>query len=226
MTLAVSVAEVRAYLKLEANNPTGSSQYSDATITSNILASQGTIEQGTSRWWVDRPAVTWTGTSLNRTVVAIPGFRAFTSITQNGTALAFSGAGQVVFPIADNAQSGLYVGLQFRAFDPYRARAIYSDPLWWDKGMDLPLGRGPWYQTSQPADLVVVGDGGYTTSSYPFAFLHAVKVLAGFYTQRPNSLLADVAITPQGGVINYSQLPAEVAAFIKEFRAGPQVVSV
>lgn len=228
MTLIVSVAAVRDYLKLETNNPTGSSQYTDATISSNILAAQNNLEQATGRWFVDRPSVTWSKTTMFAPVIPLPGFRTLTTVTWNGAVQVSSGASQTVWPLPDNQQTGLYTALQFRAYRPARGGPHYlSDPLYWDKGLDVGLASAwAWSDTSQPLDLVIVGDGGYAPNTEPYALRHAVKVWASFYTMRPNSLLADVAITPQGGVVNYSQVPNEVADFIKSFRGGVQMVSV
>lgn len=224
--MIVDVAEVRAYLKLEVNNPLGSSQYTDATISSNILAAQNTLEQATNRWFVDRVATTWSKTTLFSPVIAIPGFRTFTTVTWNGTVQVTSGTTQTVWPIPDSGQTGLYTALQFRPLNPGGAWYL-SDPLWWDKGMDFGLAsaRGA-VNTSTPLDLVIVGNGGYAEGTYPYALKHAVKVLASFYTMRPNSLLADSAITPQGGIVTYSTMPNEVADFIKSFRGGQQVASM
>ena len=44
---------------------------------------------------------------------------------------------------------------------------------------------------------------------------------------RPRSILADVAITPAGGILNYSRLPSEVVEFIADWKlGGEQVVSM
>jgi len=65
-----------------------------------------------------------------------------------------------------------------------------------------------------------------TTTLVPDGVLHAIKVLAAFYTMRPASLLADVAITPAGGVVNYSSLPGEVQTFVNQWSIGEQWASV
>lgn len=228
MTLIVSVAEVRDYLRLETNNPTGNSQYTDNTIGSNILAAQDALEHSTNRWLVDRTAASWTGTTMFAPIVALPGFRTFTTITWNGTAQAFSGSGATVFPLPDAQGTGLYTALQFRTIRPSYGRGAWylSDPQWFDKGLDLPLSGYRGADTSAANDLVIVGDGGYASGSEPYALRHAVKVLASFYTKRPDSILADVAITPAGGVLNYSQMPPEVADFVGRWRGGSQMVSV
>lgn len=228
MTLIVSADDVRAYLLLNEDNPSGKSQYTDATISSNISAATETLEHATERWFADRPGVTYTATTMFRPIVSLPGFRTFTTVTWNGAVQTTSGAAQTVWPLPDLQQTGLYTGLQFRTLQPrYGLNRIYADPLWFDKGADVGLGRAYAYaDTSQANDLSILGDGGYAPGSEPYALRHAVKVLAAFFTMRPNSILADVAITPAGGVLNYSQMPAEVADFIKAWRGGTQVVSI
>lgn len=224
----VSVASVLEYLQL--NSPGTTSQYSAATVGSNIRAASWTLEKVTQRWFNDRPAVTWTGTSNGRAQVYIPGFRTVSGVTIQ-TAPLLSGSSFWLLPDAQN--TGIYTGLQLRAFvsggrNP--SMPWLANPNWFDINAD-----SPWYppnygggynQSSMPNDLVVTGDGGYTAANLPEPLLHATKVLAAFYTLRPNSLLADVAITPAGGVVNYSQLPNEVVSFIREWTIGEQAVSV
>lgn len=227
MTLIVSAAEVRAYLMLNANNPTNNSQYTDATIASNVLAAQEFLETATNRWLVDRPATTFTTTTQFRPIVTLPGFRTVTAVTWGGTAMTVSGADQNIWPLPDPLNSGQYLALQFRTLVPTGPRTMYEDPMWWDKGYDVGLGRAWRYaDTSQANDLTVAGDGGFAAGSEPFALRHAVKVMAAFYTKRPESILADVAITPAGGVLNYSRMPDEVAEFIGRYKGGMQVASV
>lgn len=218
--MMVSAEAVRDYLKLNASNPTGNSQYTAATISSNILAAQNTLEQATHRWFSNRPDATYIATSNNDTTVTIPGFRAIDGVTSNGSDLTVN---ESYWAIPDSQQSGIYLGIQFRGFSRRGGGPWYwSDPTWWDRNLD-----SPWYPGgSSPYDLTVTGDGGYEPGTEPYALLHAVKVLAAFYTMRPNSLLADTAITAQGGVLNYSDMPNEVRDFIRSWRAGVQVVSV
>jgi hypothetical protein len=231
MTLLVASSAVREYLAL---NPSGStSQYTDATIASNILAAQSMLERATSRWLVDRPSTTYTPTSLNRASMLLPGFRSVSSITRDGTALtiATDGATGTAYLLRDALQTGIYTGLQLRPYNTLRGGPWWlSDPSWFDRNLDSPYypgnyGGAGWY-TSVPNDIVVSGDGGYATDSVPDTALHAIKVLAAFYTMRPASLLADVAITPAGGVVNYSQLPGEVQTFIAQWSIGEQWASI
>ena len=226
-TQPIAVQTVLDYMAL--NSPGSTSQYSSGTIGSNIRSAAAQLEKATQRWFMDRPAVTWTGTSNGRAQVYIPGFRSFTSVTIQTAAL-ISGSSYWALPDAQN--SGIYTAIQLRAFtsqsrDP--AKPWLANPNWFDIGAD-----SPWYppnyggayaQSSLPNDLVVVGNGGYTDATLPEPYLEAVKIWAAFKTMRPASLLADVAITPQGGVVTYSQLPAEVSSFISEWKIGETAVA-
>lgn len=231
MTLLVAASAVREYLNL--NSTPSTQQYSDATIASNILAAQSMLERATSRWFVDRPATTYTATSLNRASFLLPGFRTVTGATRDGTDLtvAVDGGTGTFYLIRDALQTGVYTGLALRPYNSYRPGPWWlSDPSWFDRNLDSPWFPGNYgganYRTSIPNDIVVSGDGGYATDSVPDAALHAIKVLAAFYTMRPASLLADVAITPAGGVVNYSQIPGEVQTFIAQWQIGEQWASL
>ncbi len=231
-TLLVSAADVRAYLAL--NSTASTSQYTDATIASNILSAQSMLETATGRWFVDRPTGEFVTTSMLRPQVFIPGFRSFTSVMWGGSTLTVNLPGDTsgsVWPLTDPLSTGIYIGLQFRAIraDPNGAPWWIVNPRWFDQYMDSPFYPGNYgggyFYSSMPNDLIVQGAGGYDTTAVPFAVLHAIKVLASFYTMRPASILADVAITPQGGVLTYSQLPNEVQTFISQWKIGEQMVS-
>lgn len=226
-TQPIAVASVLDYMAL--NSPGSTSQYSAATVGSNIRSAAAGIEKATQRWFMDRPAVTWTGTTNGRAQVYIPGFRSFTSVSIQTAALI---DGESFWALPDVQNSGIYTGIQLRAFtsqsrDP--GKPWLANPNWFDIAAD-----SPWYppnygggysQSSLPNDLVLVGNGGYADADLPEPFLDAVKIYAAFKTMRPSSLLADVAITPQGGVVTYSQLPREVADFITEWRIGESAVA-
>jgi hypothetical protein len=127
----------------------------------------------------------------------------------------------------------IYIAIQLRVFRQWNAgpRPWLSNPQWFDRDLDSPYFPGNygggWTYSSLPNDLVIVGDGGYADASLPEPIRQATKVLASFYTMRPASILADVA---QGGVLNYSQMPPEIAAgllgFVNQWRVSEQVVSV
>ncbi len=232
MTLTVSAAEVRDYLQLEPNNPTGNSSLSDGQIESNILAAQDTLERATKRWFVDRPATTYVSTTMLRAIVPIPGFRAFTSVSAYGSVLAVvippatSGA---VWPLPDVQNTGIYTALQFRPFRGDMDHWWLANPQWWDAALDNPFYPGNYgggyAWTSMPNDLYVVGDGGYAAGTYPFAWLLAVKQLAAFFTKQPAAILAQTVVTPQGGIINFASIPDTVQGFIASWQAGQQAVS-
>lgn len=238
-TLLVNASDVRAYLALNATAST--SQYTDATIGSNILAAQSMLEQATGRWFVDRPATTFVTTSMLRPSVYIPGFRSFTSVTWGGSSLQVNLPGETngsVWPLPDPLMTGVYIGLQFRAYraDSWGYPWWLADSQWYDKAFDSPFYPGNfgggYFYSSMPNDLVVVGDGGYDSTllpgdagAAPAEATHAVLVQAAFYTMRPASVLSDVAITPQGNVLTYSQMPAEVQQFIAKWKIGEQAVS-
>lgn len=231
MNLVVSVQNVRDYLQLEDNNPTGSSQYTDDTISSNILAAQSILEWATHRYLVDHPGITWTATTQLRAQLALPGFRAVTSVTWGATVLTPTG----YWLAPDAMQTGLYMAIYFRPFrsQPGDAPAFlhYSNPSWFDLAADSPYFPpnygGGWAYNSMPNDLVIVGDGGYAPGSEPFALQMAVKIYASYLTKLPGSILADLIMTAQGGVINVANMPPQVANFITAWKGGTsEVVSV
>lgn len=236
MNLIVTESQVRDYLEL--NSPGSSSKYSDQTIASNLRAAQSFLESATHRFLFDHPAVTWARTSMLQAQVALPGFRAFTTVTWGGSVMTVGYPGNdtnascwVLAEEGPGVEFPLYVGMQFRPWRVDNDRPWWlADSQWFDKALDSPFYPGNWgggyAWTSMPNDLVIVGDGGYAAGTEPEALKHAIKVLASFYTMRPASILADVAITPQGGVLTYSQLPTEAVAFIRDWKIGRQVQSM
>lgn len=223
-TQPIAVQTVLDYMAL--NSPGSTSQYSSGTIGSNIRSAAASLEKATQRWFMDRSTTTWTTTTNGRAAVYLPGFRSISGVTLQTAPLYDS---QSFWALPDAQNSGILTGLQLRPFtsqsrDP-GARWL-ANPNWFDIAADSPFYPanygGGYNLTSLPNDLVVSGNGGYTDANLPEAFLDAVKIWAAFKTMRPSSLLADVAITPTGGVVNYSQMPAEVANFIQEWRIGAQ----
>ncbi len=226
-----SAADVRAYMNL--NSTPSTSQYTDQTIESNIRAASSTLERATGRWAGDRPAVTATFTTQGRAELFIRGFRSFTTVTLQGAALV---NGQSYWPHEDTMATGIYVAIQLRVFRQWNTgpRPWLSNPQWFDRNLDSPYYPGNygggWTYSSLPNDLVIVGNGGWADADLPEPWRHATKILASFYTMRPASILADVAITPSGGVLNYSQMPPEIAAgllgFVEQWRVTEQAVAV
>lgn len=219
MTAFITAADVRGYLEL--NSPGSTSKYTDGALGSNIRAASEFLERSTGRWFADRTATTLRLTTNGQTSIALPGLRTATSVTQQGTLLT---ADSTYWLIPDVQQTGLSTAIQFRGFGSREGPWYLSNPEWFDRNLDSPrYAYGNRY--SLPNDLVIVGDWGYTT--LPEALMHATKVLAGWYTFRPSSLLANVSVTPDGSNIDNSSLPTEVSAFIREWRlTGAQAVSV
>jgi len=214
----VSVAQVREYLDL--NSPGSSSKYSDATIGSNIMSAGWSLERATGRLFGD-VTKTMTFSTDGRAQMAIPGLRTATSVTLQSTALT---ANTTYWLLPDDQQTGVYTGIQFRAFrgPGYGGEWYLSNPEWFDRNLDS--WRYPGTGGALPNDLVIVGAWGYTT--IPDPVLLATKALASWYTLRPDALLSGVRFTPDGNVFDLSKYPAEVAQFIVEWKTGEQAVLV
>ena len=243
-TLVITDDDVRIWLGL--NTPASSSSYSAASVGSNIGYAQSRLEKETHRFLRDRRGITWATTTMLAAQVAIPGFRNFTTVTFGGAVLNVSKPGDgntsaSAWAVPDDLNSGTYAALQFR---PWRADSempwwlsLGGQNSWFDQAADNPFdprNRGGGYAwTSMPNDLVIVGDVGWDSSlpvgeqgGYPWDYLQAIKLLASFETERRNSIMADVAITPAGGILNYSRLPDEVRAFIADYKIGSQARSM
>ena len=245
MTRMVTATQVRDYLNQVSS--TTSNQYSDATINSNIDMAQSALEFAVGRYIAPRSFTAqspWLYTTMNQNSVPLPGFRTFTSVSRTGATLT-ANAGYWAVP--DSQQTGVFTRMYFRAptspdFWPGQMGTPYgpwiTNPLWFDFGADSPfyptnLG-GNYYLTSLPRDLEIVGEAGYdvtipadTYGGPPSIALMAIRAKAAWLTMRPASIMADVAITAAGGVINFSAEPPEVQAFIAAYKgATPQMTTV
>ena len=224
MSSEVTTTAVREYMEL--NNPnTTSSKYSDTTIGSNIRAAAWMLARATGRVFSDETA-TKRFTTNGNAFVAIPGLRTATSVTLQGSALT---ADSTYYLIPDSQQTGVYTGIQFRAFQSGGDRWWLHNPEWFDRNLDSPYhpaNRGGGY-TSLPNDLVIAGAWGYASyASTPEPFLHAQKVLAGWMTKRPDAILSGAISTPDGNIFNLSDFPVEVRAFIEEWKVSSWVASM
>lgn len=216
----VSVASVREYLALNDPNTT-SSKYSDATIGSNIRAASWTLERATGRYFGNRTATTLKFTTNGAAYLVIPGLRTATTVTLQSAALV---ADASYWLVPDAQQTGVSCGIQFRAFGTRQDGPSYlGNPEWFDRNLDSIYARGRGGYTSLPNDLVIVGDWGYT--DLPEPVLHATKVLAAYYTKRPDALLSGAITTPEGAILDLSQVPVEVKMFAEEWRTMPTVAS-
>lgn len=211
--LPVSQAQVREFI--DVNSTTG--QFSDNRIGSNIRSAASAIQREAQRQFEPRSGVTMRFTTDGRDYITIPDTRSVTSVHLQSTEL---DADSTYHLIPDAMQTGVYTGIQFRAFGQ-RGNSYKSNPEWFDRNLDHPLYQA---RSSLPNDLVIVADVGHVP--YPDDFLGAVIVLAGFLTRRSSSTLADVVLTPEGNELRYSQWPVEVRQFVESWKGGSQVIVI
>ena len=198
--MLVDATAVRDYMALNQTEET--SQYSDATIGSNIRSAQSFLERESHRYLAPRTFTSdapWKTTTMLRAQVPIGGFRTFSSVSFGGSTLVEN---QSFWAIPDPMQTGIYVAMQFRAF---RADASgkpwwMADSQWFDKALDSPFYPGNYgggyFYSSMPNDLLIAGEAGFdpsleqgTPGAVPDDVMHAVLVLASFYTVRPAAFL-------------------------------------
>lgn len=184
------VSDVRILIDLE---PNATSQYSDGTIQSNIYAASEFLEKSCNRYFGARSGITLTLTSNGDAAIPLPGVRTVTSITRDGTTLT---ANETYYLIPDDQQSGVYTGLQFRAF----GRPSWPS-TWFDKGLDLPDYQRLSGNGSMPNDLVIVADVGYLDADIPQLLRLVTKALAGALTLYGPSVLTGTLVTPEGNTL-------------------------
>lgn len=159
-------------------------------------------------------------TSNDAAFMAVPDYRSLTSVTRQGSALTQD---ESWYPIRNAGQDGIYTGIQFRAFSVRNDGPSYlHNPEWFDRNLDNPRYTG----VSLPNDISATGNWGWSANAYPSDFLMAVKVLAAWYTKRPASVLANVAVTNEGTAMVYSDFPPEVVEFIRAWTLGPQMAVI
>lgn len=238
MNLIVTAAQVRAYLEL--NSPGTASRYSDAVVEDAITGAQSDLETVCRRFFYDHPGITWATTTMLQAQVALPGFRSFAGVTWGGATISVAVPGDgnqspsawgLLEQTPGTNDNPLVIAMQFRAWRVDNDMPWYfADRLWWDKNLDNPFYPGNYgggyAWTSLPNDLVIVGDGGYAAGTEPRAVFEAVKVLAAWKVLRPSGLMGGVGITPGGGAVDYSTIPAEVRDFIADWAIGQQAASM
>lgn len=213
MTLWISAADVRTYANLDST----SGRYGDAALGSNIRAAQTLIEQRTGRLFGTSTGTRYF-TTEGRAQLAIPDLRSVTSVVLSGTALT---ADETYWLLPDPKWPQVYTSIQFRSFGRTRGRWYYAVPDWWDRGLDM---DNTYESASLPNDLAITSNAwGWGTP--PDDILHAAKTLAAWITKRADALLGNAVQTPDGTVLDYSQLPPEVNAVIATYRAGEQAVA-
>jgi hypothetical protein len=214
MATFVTAQVVRDYL--QATDTTG--QWSNALIGSNINAASGFLQHRTGRQFEWQGSnVRKTFTTEGRAYLTIPDLRQANSVSLQGIALEVD---STCWFIPDRNNTGVFTGIQFRAFNRGNYRA---NPEWFDRNLDSWYwqGRSEW---SLPNDLEIIGEWGHAT--LPAELMWATTVLAAWITKRPDALLSGGIQTPEGGIFDLSQLPVEVTSFINDWKLGESLVGV
>lgn len=194
-----------------------SGKYADHIISSNLRAAHARLQRITHRIFTATDNVTRTYSTNGQAIIEITDCRAIDSVTLSGGTRTL---GSDVWALPDSNHPEMFTALQLR---PVGSRDHRAYPDWFDTNKDSAL---YWQQSGGrvPNDLVLVQDEGW--DPYPEDFLQAKKVLAAWYTKRPDSLLANVQQTPDGTVRDFSAEPPEVADFIQSWRRGPVLTVV
>lgn len=216
MATFVTPAQVRSYLNI--TSTTG--QFSDSLIGSNINAASSFLQRRTGRQFEWQGSnTTKTFTTEGRAYLTIPDLKQANLVTLQGTDLTVD---ETYYLIPDRNNSGVYTGIQFRAFgqnNDYRA-----NPEWFDRNLDNWYWRGRNNEWSLPNDLSITGEWGHVP--LPDELLWATTVLAGYITKRPDAVLSGGIQTPEGGIFDLSRLPVEVNVFVDNWRLGESLVGV
>lgn len=210
----ITAEQLREYLHLDADS--NDERYGDAQLGSNIRAASSFLQRITRRQFERQTATTKRFTTNGKANVLIPDLETATSVSLQEAAQT---ANETYWLISDSVRPDRYTSIQLRPFGSYDYR---SNPQWFDRNLDRDYRRG-WPAGSLPNDLVITGNWGYTPSEYPEDLLMATKILAAWYTRRPESVLANVRITPEGSELRYGDLPPEVRQFIKDWQLAENV---
>jgi hypothetical protein len=210
-----TATELRSYLDIAAS--TG--RASDTNLNLFLQSASDFLERATGRLITASPSNTQkTFSTFGQAAITIPDLRVVSSATLQGTTLTANSTYWLIPSRQQPLDGTIYTGVQLQPYDRYDYR---SNPEWFDRNLDQWRWQGG-YQL--PNDLVITGLWGWT--SVPPQWKLATLVLAGYEYKRPDSLLANVAITPEGGVLNYGDMPPEVGELIRMWRLGEAAVSV
>lgn len=215
MSAFVTAAELRSYLDI--SGTTG--RAADANLELMIGAASDFLEHQTGRVITSSGSnVTRTFTSHGRASITIPDLRVAQTVTRQGTDLT---ADSTYWLLPSPQAADIFTGVQLHAYDLYDYR---SNPEWFDRNLDQQQARYG-RLSSLPNDVVITGLWGWP--SVPAQWKLATLALAGYEYKRPDSLLSNVAITPEGNVLDYGQLPPEVKELIDGWKLPQdQVVSL
>jgi len=217
MSQFATAQELRDFLDIASTTGRASTTNLDLLLT----AASDFLERATGRIITASASNTArTFSSDGRDAITIPDLRTASGVTLQSSVLAADST-YYLLPSRQQPESGvtMYTGIQLRAFGTYDYR---SNPEWFDRNLDSPY----WTmrRNGLPNDLVITGLWGWTT--VPSQWKFTALILAGYYYKRPDSLLANVAITPEGNVLNYGELPPEVRDLIDLWRLTDHVVTI
>ena len=204
MPAFVNASNVRAYLTV-----TGiSGQWDAALIGSNINAASSFLQRRTGRQFEAQAAVTKKFSTHAKSYLTIPDLRTASSVTLNSGTL---DADSTYYLIPDRNNSGVFVGIEFPSYRQRMSPGLNT--------FDINYSHLRWGFDTLPNNLSIAGDWGH--APLPDELLQATVVLAGWYTLRPDALLANARQTPEGNVFDLSALPVEVTEFINAWRISP-----
>lgn len=208
MSAFVTAAELRTYLDVASTTGRASTTNLDLIIG----AASDFLELATGRVITASASNTVrTFTSHGRASITVPDLRTVSSITLQTTPLTVN---ETYWLLPSPQSETIFTGIQLRNYGQYDYR---SNPSWFDRNLDQPYWTARYGQRSSlPNDVVVTGLWGWTTT--PPEWKLATLALAGQEYKRPDSLLANIAITPEGNVLDYGQFPPEVPRLIEGWK--------
>jgi len=169
------------------------------------------LQRMTNRQFEAQASTTKKFTTRGRSSLTIPDLRSTTAVTLNSSALT---ADSSYYLIPDVMNTGVFTAIdlpQYRSPFDYR-----SYPDWFDKNYDSPLYQQR-LRSGIPNDLVI-GPAEWGHASVPQEISHATKVLAAWYTKRPDAVLSNTIQTPEGNILDLSRMPPEVQQIVAQWR--------
>lgn len=161
--------------------------YSQGIIQANIETASNYLQRSTGRQFEPQNATTKTFTT-DISYLSVPDLRSVISVTIGGNAAT---------DYLLHANGDIYGALTFADFNiaDYNGYATY--------------GRG--YEVT----VVITGNWGW--DPLPAELTHATKILAAWYTKRPDAVLTNTLQTGEGNIVDLSRLPPEVWMFKRDW---------
>ena len=213
---------VREYLGTTA----ATGKWTDPSVDAAIVAASGYLQTKTGRQFELQAAALKEFTTHGAASLVIPDLQSVVTVKHEESVLIER---ESYWLLPDKRTPGIFTGIQLRHYGSDTSRRGDA----WDRNMD-PAGLGQARNIgSVPLDLQVDGKWGYGDPEvpdpaplYPDEVLFATTVLSAFYVLRPDSVLGNISVTPDGAIRSYADLPIEVRTFIEEWRLGEQAALV